>query len=484
MANPTITALPEAPQRRMARDVYPVVADTWAAAIGPWTTQVNTVVNWMGQQVSATAASATAADASAKAAAQSAEAASASASTAVTASGSAVTAAQAAQSAAGVPPLNKPLSYLRQNAAGSGIEWANLVVSQVGDTIISTQAPDNTWVPTGRIYNQSTYPALYAKLGAIADWTPSQQQGGNIPNTYNYYDIAYGAGLFVALDYNGNGIAITSPDGVNWTQRSVGSGSAWNAIEYGTNFVCISSGGNNVAVYSPDGVTWTISYLPASAYWTAIKYNNGTYLAASGGSQTAATSTNGGANWQSRNLPAAIQSGTLAMAAGAGIFIFLAQSSTTYYTSPDGINWTPRALAAAPTGGVIYANGMFVIWNSNGTFYATSLDGINWIQYALPPITSSFIISGGGGQFILKILNSSTYYTSVDGVKWITRGGFLLEQYVSKSAYGNRTFVSLDGNGNGFRRIRRPWSYDPSMQFFTTDSTSVAQGLNQYIKAS
>lgn len=68
MANPSITALPEAPQRRMARDVYPVVADKWAAALGPWTNQVNDVVTWMGQQIDAAAASKKAAEDSATAA--------------------------------------------------------------------------------------------------------------------------------------------------------------------------------------------------------------------------------------------------------------------------------------------------------------------------------------------------------------------------------------------------------------------------------
>ncbi|EXX71565.1 hypothetical protein RirG_077360 [Rhizophagus irregularis DAOM 197198w] len=75
MANPSITALPEAPQRRMARDVYPAVADKWAAALGPWTTQVNDVVTWMGQQVDLVASYPAAAAKSAKDASDSAVAA-------------------------------------------------------------------------------------------------------------------------------------------------------------------------------------------------------------------------------------------------------------------------------------------------------------------------------------------------------------------------------------------------------------------------
>lgn len=83
---PDVPQLPPAPQRQMSSSTYPVVADTWAAAINPWTLKVNLFGTWMGQQVdgvslskqaalqaaAAAANSATAANASKNAAAQSA----------------------------------------------------------------------------------------------------------------------------------------------------------------------------------------------------------------------------------------------------------------------------------------------------------------------------------------------------------------------------------------------------------------------------
>lgn len=124
MANPTINALPEAPQRRMARDVYPAVADKWAAALGPWTTQVNDVVTWMGQQVDAVSTNAAAALKSSKDAAASSTAASGSADSAANSASQAQTYAAAAGAAAGAPSISGKADYMYSvNAAGNGTEW-------------------------------------------------------------------------------------------------------------------------------------------------------------------------------------------------------------------------------------------------------------------------------------------------------------------------------------------------------------------------
>lgn len=124
MANPTITALPEAPQRRMARDVYPVVADKWAASLGPFTSEVNQVVTWMGQQVDAVATNAASALKASQDAATSSKSASDSASAASTSAGQAQTYAVAAQAAAGAPAIaNKADQVLSVNANATGVEW-------------------------------------------------------------------------------------------------------------------------------------------------------------------------------------------------------------------------------------------------------------------------------------------------------------------------------------------------------------------------
>ena len=72
---PNVPELPPAPQRQMSSSTYPVVADTWAAAINPWTLKVNLFGAWVGEQVDAIAMSKQAAQQAAAAAADSAAAA-------------------------------------------------------------------------------------------------------------------------------------------------------------------------------------------------------------------------------------------------------------------------------------------------------------------------------------------------------------------------------------------------------------------------
>lgn len=498
MANPTLTPFPTPPLPEQDEVTFNRNAANSLLAQANFVGEANTVVTWMGQQVtdvasykkaaadSATAAGQAVTDAQSqvKLATDQAVASKGSADAAASSLASVKVVAQAVDAGAGLPPAGPVGSVLRVKNAQGEKEFGLLVLSQVGDTLVSTQAPDSSWVPTGRIYSQATYPSLFSKLGTIADWLPSQQLSGNIPNNYTYRDIAYGNGLFVALDYSGNAIAITSPDGVTWTTRNLPSAAAWQAVEYGTNFVAVSTGTNNAAVTSPDGVTWTLRSLPSSNSWTALKFNNGTYLTAVGGNTVAATSTDAGATWQARTLPATMTTGYYSLAAGAGLFVYLIANTTSYYTSANGISWTSRTLPFIPSG-VIYANGMFMVWGQPGSFCATSPDGITWTQYALPITGSSnyFSIAGGGGQFLLRTQSLTTYYTSVDGSKWTARPGPQLDTSSAKMAYGNKSFVSIDDNANSVRRIRKPWSYDTASQFFTTDPVIPSQGLNQYIKA-
>jgi hypothetical protein len=72
---PVVDQLPTAPNRGMSSAQYPVIADAWAAKIGPWTTQVNALTVWMGQVVDSGFSARDAAIAAANAAALSATAA-------------------------------------------------------------------------------------------------------------------------------------------------------------------------------------------------------------------------------------------------------------------------------------------------------------------------------------------------------------------------------------------------------------------------
>ncbi len=142
--------------------------------------------------------------------------------------------------------------------------------------------------------------------------------------------------------------------------------------------------------------------------------------------------------------------GHLGVCFGAGLF---AAVGDTYdggpiVTSPDGINWTPRAWVTNHfLYGVTYGNGQFVAVGGEGAIL-TSADGTNWMTRAPLPALSLFAVAYGNGRFVATGYdyddNLSSYvgviFTSPDGVSWaprISNTGNTLYGI----AYGNGQFV-------------------------------------------
>lgn len=128
--------------------------------------------------------------------------------------------------------------------------------------------------------------------------------------------------LFCSLGQSST-VAITAPDGVMWTQRTLPSSSAWTAPCWnGSNYCAVNSAGQNT-ITSADGINWTAhaSVLPSSpsGTWTNPVWNGSLFLVAD--------------NYASNSTKAA--------------------------TSPDGVTWTAKTL---PTS---------AIWKTGGTSYHT-----------------------------------------------------------------------------------------------------------------
>jgi len=276
--------------------------------------------------------------------------------------------------------------------------------------------------------------------------------------------MVYGAGLFVSLstDYNISNRIMTSPDGINWTQRttpSLGAGSA-NIIIYGggefivpaqnatTSIISadginwslramnqLASGldyGNGVYVltqgslyYSYDAVTWSI-YVP-SIGWNRlnIDFVNGNFVATgfTGGgapSNFIAVSTNG-TSWVTRTIPLTSAGGRVAY--GNGVYVLTRSlNSSQVMTSTDLITWTPRETSIASTSwdDIIFDNGIFMMTSvvpSAVTKIASSLDGINWTGHTIvgddPNMIWSGVAGNGSGLYAVNGNDGRTAYSTI-----------------------------------------------------------------------
>jgi hypothetical protein len=105
-----------------------------------------------------------------------------------------------------------------------------------------------------------------------------------------------------------NGLIITSPDGLNWTQQTSPNSNKINYVSWSDDmemFICCCSPGvtNNQIHYSYDGITWFNTTTPENATYHSAKYISqlGVFVAVSSDGNFPLISSNDGINWVARN---------------------------------------------------------------------------------------------------------------------------------------------------------------------------------------
>ncbi len=210
-----------------------------------------------------------------------------------------------------------------------------------------TSTPTVTIVDTGAKYialaqgGENCY-TTSAGIATATTWT-----AGTSTAATDNVGLAYGNGVYVAV---GAASASSSTSGTSWTARtipSLGAGS-YSAVAYGNGtFVAISTG-NNATAYSSNGTSWTAGgSLPSSTTWNSVAYGNGRFVAIAGSSRSVAISIDKGVSWAAVTPGLPTSTTWTRVAYGQGLFFAIASGGTTAATSPDGINWTVRAMPSS-----------------------------------------------------------------------------------------------------------------------------------------
>ncbi len=86
---------------------------------------------------------------------------------------------------------------------------------------------------------------------------------------------AHGNGLFVSII--GSGVdAITSPDGINWTVRTVPAG-LYESVDFANDrFLAGTTGGAMIS--STDGISWTSNTTASAEVWRDVVYHEGRFV--------------------------------------------------------------------------------------------------------------------------------------------------------------------------------------------------------------
>jgi len=101
--------------------------------------------------------------------------------------------------------------------------------------------------------------------------------GGTLPANTFWTQVAYGNGRFVAITEagttSGATVAYSVDNGVTWSAPAAGIGqsSAWESITYGQGVFLVTGGnGSSEAATSPDGINWTARTLSAVGDWNTV----------------------------------------------------------------------------------------------------------------------------------------------------------------------------------------------------------------------
>jgi hypothetical protein len=217
----------------------------------------------------------------------------------------------------------------------------------------------------------------------------------------------------------GAGIAWTSPDGLNWTEKAV-SNTFGSVTWTGVQFVAAGAG----IWTSPDGATWTQVVAPdtnpkGKKVWTMVAWVNGTAYASGVDNSTglAISSTSpDGTTWTAGNMAGAAVS--IATNADYSLYIAVGLSGAAMLSTDHGATWQGGSV---PLGGgqdfadVTFGNGEFVAVTSGGSIWKT-VNGTSWGRVligsgflnSITYTTDEFVAVGSTGRVL----------RSFDGLYW------------------------------------------------------------------
>jgi hypothetical protein len=315
---------------------------------------------------------------------------------------------------------------------------------QVGQTIESLGNPGDNFRPMGSTLLRASFPLLDAVMP-----TPNHDaiSGGiNSISAAAYTKIVCGNGVYVAVSATSATPIARSLDGINWTYPAQGGITlprlydlAWN----GTLFVAVGVYNNaptrSLVLTSPDGVNWTqravAAFLPTLK---SVTWNGAVWCAGAAADPTVYTSPDG-INWTQRAFPItpagslkirSIGATLVALDLGQTVNSYWAQCY--YYTSTDnGVTWT---LAGISGGGNtigtvnpnLSASPNYLIIQVGSNFYR-SADGNSWTMFD-PSITVNTIVGSA------KVMPAEVHYA----------GGRYLSLGTSKLTDGSGAKLQLD----------------------------------------
>ena len=299
--------------------------------------------------------------------------------------------------------------------------YGNMIFNTSGSVVVSNLKGINNRLRTSRANGATAVSTWFSRTSAASSYL---------------YSITWSPelSLFVAV---GGLSSIRSPDGINWTSRTISSAlSQFVSVIWSAElslFVTVGSGSTLAKVAtSPDGITWTTCNPRTSNSWQSVTWSPelGLLVAVSNsGTGNRVITSPDGITWTSRTSAADNGWSSVTWSPELSLFVAVGNGST-FMTSSDGITWTTCASLYSLWSSVTWSPelSLFVaVTRSTGTQMRISSNGITWStipttnysNLVLESVTwsselSLFVAvasSGGAGKILV----------SNNGINWSTR---------------------------------------------------------------
>jgi len=276
-------------------------------------------------------------------------------------------------------------------------------------------------------------------------------------SSYKIANIAYLNGNYIAVgvDTSGNGLILTSSDGLTYTRRTFPFAVTVTNVTFGNGYYVVCNRTSATIHYSTDLVTWTQTTLPSFFACYTITFGNDKFVAggASGRSYYATTTP---VTWTAATVFKSAD--TIYEIAYIGTNYFYGTSGISYYTA-DFTNFTQPYVALVagtnqPTGtGLGVSDNKILYTNSrapydfSNTFLTTSTDGSSWsyqntVANNLNNYSAQPFYAANGGYYIQQYTtqspNNGRYLYSSNGTSWAETTPTFLTGY---SNTGTKMFV-------------------------------------------
>jgi hypothetical protein len=269
-------------------------------------------------------------------------------------------------------------------------------------------------------------------LGTQTGLRPAEGGDGIFGTTvsvgFNSARYAFGNGAYIAAPQGTFTNVSRSTDLATWNSAGLPLSREWFIGGSDTGFLAYCANAQDVAT-STNGAAWSAATsLPFSASaqpMLPIRLGSLWVVLSGFGSTNYATSTDNGATWTARILPASPTN-----TAGHGLFqlnsttLFLRTGATTAYTTTDGINWTLRT---CPNSARIdaQADNSLIAFMGNNAFYQRTTDGITWTELPLRPANTNApgLLTIGTTRFHGQNTQAAVprFFTSHNDSQWVER---------------------------------------------------------------